>query len=92
MFLLVVGEKQVVCYYSSTSHHRPSRGKFLPEDINPNLCTHIIFAFANILDGKYIRAAKPEDLTAGGKKGMYARTIALKDTNPKLKVGSVHKS
>jgi chitinase len=36
---------KIVCYYTNWSQYRPKHGKFLPEDIEPDLCTHIIFAF-----------------------------------------------
>ena len=36
---------KVVCYYTNWSQYRPKKGKFLPEDIDPFLCTHVIFAF-----------------------------------------------
>jgi chitinase len=38
----------VFCYYSSFAQNRQGVGKFLPEDIDPFLCTHIIFAFVDI--------------------------------------------
>merc|ERR1719412_621090 len=31
---------KVVCYYTNWSQYRPKKGKFLPEDIDPFLCTH----------------------------------------------------
>lgn len=40
--------KKVFCYYSSFAQNRQGIGKFLPEDIDPFLCTHIIFAFVDI--------------------------------------------
>lgn len=30
--------------------YRPGEGKFLPENIDENLCTHIVYGFA-VLDG-----------------------------------------
>lgn len=38
----------MVCYYTSWSSRRIGFGKFLPEDINGELCTHIIYAFATL--------------------------------------------
>ncbi|WAR21135.1 CHIT1-like protein, partial [Mya arenaria] len=37
-----------VCYYSSWSSDRHGKARFLPEDIDPTLCTHLVYAFANI--------------------------------------------
>lgn len=40
---------KVVCYYTNWSSYRPESGKFLPENIDSDLCTHIVYAFT-ILD------------------------------------------
>ena len=76
---------KVVCYYTNWSQYRPKIGKFLPENIDPFLCTHIIFAFGWIKNGK-LTSFESNDLTADGKQGLYQRIIALKVRNPKLKV------
>ena len=36
------------CYFTNWSQHRKDEGKFLPKHIDPHLCTHAYFAFANI--------------------------------------------
>lgn len=77
--------KKVVCYYTNWSQYRPNQGKFVPEDIDPDICTHIIFAFGWLKKSK-ISAHDPTDETKGGKKGLYERTTELKLKNPKLKV------
>lgn len=61
------------------SQKRPGAGKFTPEDINPSLCTHIIYAFATLTDHKLAEAndKDPE---------MYDRVVALREKNPNLKV------
>lgn len=40
--------KKVVCYYTNWAWRRESFGRFTPEDINGQLCTHIIYAFATL--------------------------------------------
>ncbi|KAJ7331855.1 hypothetical protein JRQ81_014035 [Phrynocephalus forsythii] len=39
---------KLVCYITNWAQYRPAPGKFFPKDTDPNLCTHVIFAFAII--------------------------------------------
>ena len=39
-----------VCYNTSWAQYRPGAGRFLPENVDPFLCTHVVFAFAVIND------------------------------------------
>ena len=41
-------DKKVVCYWGTWANYRLSRGKFTPEDIDPSLCTHLIYSFAGL--------------------------------------------
>lgn len=43
-------EYKVVCYFTNWAWYRQNGGKYLPEDIDPDLCTHILYGFA-VLDG-----------------------------------------
>ena len=40
--------KKVVCYYPNWAHWRQGEGKFGISDIDPSLCTHVVYAFAVI--------------------------------------------
>lgn len=40
--------KVVVCYLGSWSTYRPGRGAFQIENIDPSLCTHIIYSFSGL--------------------------------------------
>ena len=76
---------KLVCYYTNWSQYRPKIGKFLPEDIDPFLCTHVIFAFGWLKNGK-LASFEENDETGGGKVGLYDRVTGLKGKNPNLKV------
>lgn len=76
---------KVVCYYTNWSQYRVKAGKFLPEDIPADLCTHIIFAFGWLKKGK-LSSFESNDETKDGKVGLYARILGLKKSNPELKV------
>lgn len=59
-------------------------GKFTPEDILPDLCTHLIFAFGWLKKGK-LSSFESNDETKDGKVGLYERIQKLKKANPNLK-------
>jgi len=61
-----------VCYHTNWAQYRPGRGKFLPEQIDPFLCTHVIYAFAKIGPEHKLRMYEWNDDI------MYPRTLALK--------------
>lgn len=70
---------QIFCYMTSWSRKRPSAGRYAPEDIDANLCTHIIYAFATLKDHILTEADDKDP-------DIYDRVIALRDKNPDLKV------
>ena len=37
-----------ICYYTNWSQYRPSPMSYTTADIDPSLCSHVIFAFAEI--------------------------------------------
>lgn len=77
--------KQVVCYYTNWSQYRTKIGKFVPEDIPADLCTHLIYAFGWLKKGR-LSSFESNDETKDGVPGYYAKVVGLKKTNPKLKV------
>jgi len=79
------GGYKLVCYYTNWSQYRPTIGKFLPEYIDPFMCTHLIFAFGWLKNGK-LSSFEENDDTVGGKVGLYDRVVGLKSKNPNLKV------
>ncbi|XP_071106908.1 chitinase-3-like protein 1 [Haliotis cracherodii] len=74
----------VVCYYTNWSQYRKGTGKFFPDDIDPFLCTHIIYAFAQ-LQGNIIIPTEWNDDTQFPP-GLYGRMMTLKRRNPNLKI------
>ncbi|XP_064081441.1 probable chitinase 10 [Macrobrachium nipponense] len=76
---------KVVCYYTNWSQYRPKVGKFLPEHIDPFLCTHIIYAFGWMKKGR-LSSLEANDESKDGKTGFYEQINGLKSQNPKLKV------
>lgn len=40
-----------MCYAGTWSVYRPDKGKFDVEDIDPHLCTHLVYAFAGLDEG-----------------------------------------
>ena len=76
---------QIVCYYTNWSQYRTKIGKFMPNNIQPDLCTHIIFAFGWLKKNK-LTSFESNDETKGGSPGLYEGIMNLKKVNPSLKV------
>ncbi|KAK4337090.1 hypothetical protein RND71_044191 [Anisodus tanguticus] len=70
---------RVVCYYTNWSRKRPGAGKFEIKDIDPMLCTHVIYAFAGLKDNK-IEPTEEND------EENFKQLVALKEKNPNLKI------
>ncbi|XP_078276356.1 acidic mammalian chitinase-like isoform X1 [Rhinoraja longicauda] len=69
---------KIVCYYTNWAHKR-GNCKFLPEDINPKLCTHLIYAFAVIGKNHEMVPQQTED------ENLYESFNNLKKRNPNLR-------
>ncbi|KAK3086618.1 hypothetical protein FSP39_021076 [Pinctada imbricata] len=74
-----------MCYYTNWSQYRVGDGKFLPEDIDAFLCTHIMYAFAK-LNGNSLTNYEWNDPDNGGTQGLYSRVMNMREANPSLKV------
>lgn len=77
---------KIVCYYTNWAQYRPKPGAYYPENIDPKLCTHIIFAFAKLNEDLELKEFEWNDETTPWSKGMYERVVQLKTANPELKV------
>ncbi|XP_022669699.1 probable chitinase 10 isoform X2 [Varroa jacobsoni] len=79
-------DKKVVCYFTNWARYRTGKGKFGPENVDPFICTHIIYSFGWMKKNKLVAHDLEADETRNGKKGGYERIVDLKKINPKLKV------
>ena len=82
----VAYDKVIMCYFGSWSTYRWASGKFDVEDIDPFLCTHLVFGFAGLDPELYtIKALDPyNELEENWGKGAYKRFTNLKNVNPNL--------
>ena len=63
------GEFLRVCYYTNWSQYRPNAGQFYPENVDPRLCSHLIFAFAT-MEGNRLAPYEWNDETTDWAVGM----------------------
>jgi len=76
-------EKRIVCYYGSWATYRPGNGQIKVNDINPYLCTHIIYSFIGLNDDGEVKILDTfNDLTNGG----FKNFIGLKKQNSRVKL------
>ncbi|NXH21332.1 CHIA chitinase, partial [Bucco capensis] len=66
------------CYFTNWAQYRPGVGKFMPDDIDPCLCTHLLYAFAGMSNNK-ITTYEWNDET------LYSSFNGLKNKNKNLK-------
>lgn len=79
-------KKKMVCYYGTWAVYRPGNGKFDVENIDTNLCTHIIYGFTGLATDNTITCLDPwNDLADGGGKNALMRFTGLKSQNPSMK-------
>lgn len=72
-------------YFTNWAQFRPTGTEFLPEDINPRLCTHVIYAFAKIENFTLVNT-EPNDVGIDNGPGLYERIMVLKLINPSLRI------
>lgn len=70
---------KLVCYYTNWSQYREGQGSCFPDAIDPFLCTHVIYSFANISEDNQLDTWEWNDVT------LYQTLNALKLRNPRLK-------
>ncbi|XP_073325999.1 chitinase-3-like protein 1 isoform X3 [Pagrus major] len=70
---------RLVCYYNSFAEYRTEDGKIRVSDIDPNMCTHLIYAFSDINDQHELVPRIETDIQN------YESFNGLKTRNPLLK-------
>lgn len=49
MIIIIISVVQIVCYFTNWAWYRRGVGRYVPENIDHTLCTHIVYGFA-VLD------------------------------------------
>lgn len=75
---------KVVCYFTNWAWYRQSNGKYVPEDIDTDLCTHIVYGFA-VMDRDNL-VIKPHDSWADLDNKFYERVTKLRAKGVKVTV------
>jgi len=80
--------KKVVCYWGTWANYRPDGGKFTPDQVDPNLCTHLVYSFAGLdLVNSAIKSLDTwMDLEENYGLGGFTKATNLKVKYPHLKV------
>lgn len=80
------GGKKILCYLTNWSFYRSKDGRFVPEMLDPKLCTHIIYSFGSL--DPTLLTVKEFDKWADIDNDLYRRTTSLsKDTPVLLAIG-----
>ncbi|XP_031701637.1 chitinase-3-like protein 1 [Anarrhichthys ocellatus] len=77
--LTTATSSRLVCYYNSLAENRPDYGQFSVSDIDPNKCTHLIYAFSDINNTNELVPSCDTDISR------YELFNGLKNRNPLLK-------
>ncbi|CAB3367817.1 Hypothetical predicted protein [Cloeon dipterum] len=76
-----LAQKKIVCYISSWSVYRPGNGFFNTSFVDPNLCTHLIYAFIGAHPNGSVKIIdKSADISKNG----FTKINKLRETNPSL--------
>ncbi|XP_013394145.1 chitotriosidase-1-like, partial [Lingula anatina] len=93
LFLLIIicswdlvnaAPKKIVCYYTNWAQYRTGIGRYTPDDIQPGLCTHIIFAFAKVAQDPETKEYTQLLNFEWNDLAMYKRVTALKSPGVKV--------
>ncbi|KAL1021026.1 hypothetical protein UPYG_G00007770 [Umbra pygmaea] len=79
MCLQLVSSTKLVCYFTNWSQYRPGSAKYVPANVDPHLCTHLIYAFSMINHNNELATYEWNDDV------LYQSFNGLKTRNPALK-------
>ncbi|XP_049881289.1 chitinase-3-like protein 1 [Pectinophora gossypiella] len=83
---VVSSEKIVMCYYGTWATYRWGQGQFNVDNINPFLCSHIVYSFVGINNGGTVVSLDSYlDLPENWGRDNFGKFNALKEINPNLK-------
>lgn len=73
-----------MCYFGSWAKYRPGFGSMQISDIDPTLCTHLIFSFAGInLDGEIDSLSPETDFPNGNTRNHFLLLLTQTNFNQK---------
>ncbi|KAG1939626.1 chitotriosidase-1 [Pimephales promelas] len=78
VFCHVAFTMEMGCYFTNWSQYRPGIGKYTPANVDPFLCTHLLYAFAMINHANELITYEWNDET------LYKAFNELKNRNPHL--------
>ncbi|CAG2250400.1 E3.2.1.14 [Mytilus edulis] len=73
-----------VCYFTNWAQYRPGTGKYMASDVDPYLCTHVIYAFAKVVENTIV-PYEWNDINEWAK-GQYEMIRDVRSKNPALKI------
>ncbi|XP_061894085.1 acidic mammalian chitinase-like [Entelurus aequoreus] len=79
LMLHIATSSKLVCHMTNWAQYRPGNGKFTADNIDPFLCTHVIYALATINSFNQINTIEWNDVQ------QFNRLNNLKNVNPALK-------
>ncbi|XP_070506293.1 chitinase-3-like protein 1 [Chironomus tepperi] len=84
--VLISAQKKVVCFWGTWAAYRAGNGKFEVTNIDPTICTHIIYSFMGAKeDGSVTYLDSFMDLSDNWGKGYIDKFIALRSQSPNTK-------
>jgi chitinase len=79
-----LADNKVVCYYTNWASYREGNSKYVPSDIDPSLCTHIIYSFAELNPSTL--TIQVQDRETDINQGFYRQVTALKERGVKVSI------